>query len=220
MRKFALIIAVILAFTFSAFAFAQDINISGTFTTEAEYDFTGVMDLVDTTELTLSTAINDTTTAELVLTVEELIFGTVGIDVSGNLCFDLGEDETAEIGVDIDLLTGDLEFGGEYLGLAIADDILINAKAKYKYPASTYYGVVTLLYDFNEDMDLVVEARADSDGAESVSLEAQLTYNVGENIDLMIGIELNDWSDDINDWDDYEILDSSDKAYAKIEFSF
>ncbi len=215
-----LILALVLIFAFALPVLAAPVEISGTFTTEAEYDFLGTFDLVDTTEVTVLTAINDTTTAEATLTINELIFGTVGLDVSGKLCFDLGDDETAEIGVDIDLLTYDLAFGGEYLGFTVADDIVINTKAKYQYPASTYYGIVTLISDFNEDMDLMVEARTDSDGAEALSFEAQISYDLTEDIEVMIGVEMNDWADDINDWDACEIVGDTDKVYGKLVVNF
>ena len=215
-----LILVMVLIFAFAIPVMASPIEISGTFTTEAEYDLLGTYDLTDTTVFTAKTEFSETTSAEATLTVDELIFGTVGLDVSGKLCFDLGDGETVELGIDADLLTYDLAFGGKYLGLAISDDILANAKVKYQYPAGTYYGVANLIYDFGENMDLVLEARYDSDGAELYSAEAQINFAVSSNIDLKVGYEYNDWSDGINDWDACEITSDADRVYGKIVISF
>ncbi len=218
MKKLILVLVLVLAFALPVLA--APVEISGTFTTEAEYDFLGELDLVDTTEFTLSTAINDTTTAEATLTIEELIFGSVGLDVSGKLCFDLGDSETAEVGVDVNLLTGDFGFGGEYSGFAITDDISINAKAEYQYPVDAYYAVTTLVYDIDENLGLLIEARVDSDGVEIFSAEAQLSYDLTDNVEVMIGVEMNDWEDDISDWDIMEITGDTDKVYGKLVVNF
>lgn len=221
-----LILAMVLILAFAMPVMAAPIEISGSFTTEAEYNLLDPYDLldsynlVDTTEFTVSTKVSDTTSAEITLTVNELIFGTLGLDVSGKLCFDFGDDETAELGVEVDLLTYDLVFGGEYLGLSISDDILVNAKVEYLYPAGIYCGVANLICDFGEDMDLTLEARYDSDGAELYSAEAQINFTVFSNVNLEIGYEFNDWSDDINDWDEFEIVSDADRVYGKLVISF
>ena len=221
-----LILVMVLIFAFAIPVMASPIEISGTFTTEAEYDLIDPYDLLssynlkDTIVFTAKTEFSETTSAEATLTVDELIFGTVGLDVSGKLCFDLGEGESAELGVDVDLLTYDLAFGGKYLGLPISDDMLANAKVQYKYPTATYYGVANLIYGSGEDVELILEARYDSDGAELFSAEAQVNFAISSNIDLKVGYEYNDWSDGINDWDACEIVSDSDKVYGKLVISF
>lgn len=220
MKKLVLALALVFVLAFSFTALAAPIEFSGSFTTEAEYDLLGTLDLVDTTKLTVSTAINDTTTAQATLKIKELIFGTVALDAEGKLKFDLGEGESAEIKVNVDLLDGDLKFGGKYMGLPIGDVGLINVKAEFKYPANTYYAVATLIYDLSDGLELLFEARIDSDGGELSSFELQANYAITDDIDLRVGAEINDWADDINDWDDLEIVDGVDKIYAKVVVNF
>ena len=215
MKKLILVLVLVFAFALPIWA-AEDFV--GTVTVGVDYDSNG--DLIDSTEISVSTDISDTTVANIVLNVDELITGTVGVDVTGKLSFDWGEGETAEIKAKVDILTGDLQFDGKYLGLSIGDDMVLNVKARYKYPSDVYYTVGTLIYDFNEDLSVIVEARLDSDGAEVFSAEAQAKYAITDDIDLKVGVELNDWADDINDWDDMEIVSDVDLIYAEIVFRF
>ena len=214
MKRMILVLAFVLAFALPVMAS----NFAGTVTVGVDYLSTG--ELVDSTEISLDTVINDTTTANITLTVNELLFGTLATSIDGTLNFDLGEGETAEVGASFDLITNDIGVYGQYLGLPIGDDMLVNGKVKVSLPANTYYAVANLVYDVDEDIGLIVEVRLDSDGAEAFSAEAKLSYAVAEDIDITIGYELNDWSDGINDWDAMEIVSDVDLAYVEVVFRF
>ena len=83
-----------------------------------------------------------------------------------------------------------------------------------------YVGVATLVYDFEDDMTLTVEGRVDSNGAAMYSAEAKLDYAVAENTDIYVGLQYNDWSDDINDWDDLEITGNNTTVLAGVDVTF
>jgi predicted porin len=81
-------------------------------------------------------------------------------------------------------------------------------------------GVATLVYAFEEDMTLLLEARVDTDGAAVYSAEVKLEYAVAENTDIYVGFEYNDWDDDINDWDEYAIVGTDSTIVAGIDVDF
>lgn len=212
-----LILALVLLLTFALPVLASD-DYSGTVTVGAEYNSDG--DLIDTADFSITSELNETTKVVVILETTEMLFGTPDVDVIGKLCFDWGEGETAEVKAKVDVLTGDLQFDGKYIGLPIGDDMTLSAKGRYKYPSDNYYTVGTLVYDFNEDTTVIVEARLDSDGGELFSAEAQVRYAITEDIDIKVGAELNDWADDIDDWDDMEIADGTDCVYVEVIFRF
>jgi len=221
MKRLILALILVLAFALPVLAGeeveASD-DFSGTVTIGVDYLSTG--ELIDTTEVNIETDISDEATIGITLTIEELVFGTPAVSVEGVLKYTIDEGETAEVGTNFDVITSDIEVYGQYKGLPISDEMLLSGKVLGAFPANTYYAVATLVYDVNEDTELLVEARYDSDGAEVFSAGVQLSYALTEDIDLKVGYEFNDWSDDINDWDEFEITDGVDTAYAEVTFNF
>lgn len=211
-----LILALVLIIAFAIPVLADDF--SGTVTVGVDYLSTG--EIIDTAEFAIETDISDDLAVSVTLNVDELVFGTPAVSVDGKLKFAIDEGETAEIGVNLDVITSDVEVYGQYKGLPIADDMLLNAKIQGAFPADTYYAVATLIYDIDEDIDLIVEARYDSDGAEIFSAGVELSYAVSENIDVKVGYEFNDWEDGINDWDCMNILSDVNTAYVELVFRF
>ncbi len=133
----------------------------------------------------------------------------------------------AYVSGEYNLLTTDITLEGQYLNLYLGDDDLkefaFNFFGQYVITAVPHYtAVANVVYTFPDDpMILIVEGRLDSDSAAALySAEAQLQYDVAENTKLKVGVEMNDWADDINDWDDKEILDTTTKVYAGIEVKF
>ena len=219
MKKLALVLVLILALAIPVLAG----ELTGQVETGFEYAMPG--ELVDITEVSVETAVNDTTTAKVILTVEELLFGSgLVVDAEGKLQFAIDEGETAEVGAKVDVLTGDVRLRGKYLGLTFADDFALNSYAEYKYDVddvNSYHIVSTLIYDYDEDLDVLVEGRVDSDGMDAtLSAEIQATYAVNEDTDVTVGYEINDWSDNINDWGDYDIVSDTDTVYAKVVVRF
>jgi len=152
---------------------------------------------------------------------------THDIGASLNFTIDEATSETAMVGATYDVLTGGILVEGEYLNLPLGEndegetDFVLSAHADYDTALAAYMAVATLVYDFDDDMDLILEGRLDSDGVGAMySAEAKLLYNVAENTDLHVGFEFNDWSDDINDWDDYNIVGTDSTLYAGVEVSF
>ncbi|GAI91515.1 unnamed protein product, partial [marine sediment metagenome] len=117
--------------------------------------------------------------------------------------------------------SGDVELEAEYVNLPLGDDtdFMLNAHAEYAL-SGVYMGVATLIYDFEEDMTLLLEARVDSDGVAMYSAEARLEYAVAENAGIYVSFEYNDWEDDINDWDDFEITGTDSTLLAGVDVTF
>jgi len=126
------------------------------------------------------------------------------------------------IGATYDVLTGGIDLEGEYLNLPLGDDsdFVLSAHAEYAVATGDYMGVATLVYAFEEDMTLLLEARVDTYSTELYSAEVKLEYAVAENTDLYVGFEYNDWDDDINDWDEYAIVGDASTVTAGIDVSF
>jgi len=215
MKKIILALVLVVALAIPVMA-GEDL--AGTVTVGVDYLSTG--DLIDTAEFAIETDINDDLAVSVTLDVEEMLFGTPAVSIDGKLKFAVDEGETAEVGAELDVITSDVEAYGQYLGLPITDDILLNGKVLGNFPANTYYAVATLLYDIDEDIELIFEGRFDSDGAELFSAEAQISYAVTEDIDIIVGYELNGWTDDIDNWDDYTIDSDVDTASIKAVFRF
>lgn len=128
--------------------------------------------------------------------------------------------ETAELDVTYDILTAGITAYGEYMNLPLADEFVLSAAAQYETIGPAYVGVATLEYALAEDMDLIVEGRIDSDGAAFWSAEAQLVYALAVNTDLTLGFEMNDWEDDINDYDEMNIIGTFGTVSAELEITF
>ena len=155
--------------------------------------------------------------------LDSAMVATVTSKVRGTLLYvpeDAAEDEEAELYAEYNLLTAAVTGYLEYLNYPLADDFVLSGLAKYTYPTADYVGVATLVYTVADDLDLTVEGRVDSNGAEFWSAEAQLAYALAENTSLSVGFEMNDWEDDINDYDELNILDNLGTLKAELKVSF
>ena len=145
-------------------------------------------------------------------------------EVGAELAFTIDEDndEEAMVGVSFDVLTGGVEIEGNYMNLPLGDDteFVLSAAAEYAMLTGDYMAVATLVYDFEDDMVLLLEVRTDTDGAAVYSAEIALEWELAENTDLVVGFEFNDWEDDINDYDDLEISGTDSMLYAEIDVDF
>jgi len=155
----------------------------------------------------------------------------VGLDLTfTNIDEDHPETE-GSANVEYSLLTGEISLEAEILNLVLGDDeddelsdFVFNIYGEYTMSApADYDAVANFIYSGlgdEDDMKLIVEGRLDSDGAALYSAEAQIVYAVAENTELKFGVEMNDWEDDINDWDEMNILDTTTKIYAGVEVTF
>jgi len=125
--------------------------------------------------------------------------------VRGTLLYvpeDAAAGENADIYAEYDFLTAGITGFGRYMNYPLADDFVLSGFAKYIYPTNVYVGAATLEYALAEDMVLSVEGRVDSVGVGALwSAEAQIAYALATNTKLTFGFEMNDWSDDIKDYD-------------------
>ena len=150
--------------------------------------------------------------------------------VRGTLLYvpeDAAEGENADVYAEYNLLSKQLTAFARYMNYPLADDFVLSGFAKYIYPAVTYVGAATLEYDLAEDMDLSVEGRVDSAGAALWSAEVKVSYDLATNTLLTFGFEMNDWSDDIKDYDSIDscedltsILDTTSTLKAQLTVSF
>lgn len=143
-------------------------------------------------------------------------------DVEVDLLYTVDADtsETAGLGVAYSILTAIATIDANYMNYPLADDYVLSGAGEYDYPAGTYVAVATLEYDLAEDMDLIVEGRVDQDGAAFWSAEVQLVYTLDTNTALTVGFEMNDWDDDINDYDDMVISGTAGTLTAGLEVTF
>jgi len=147
-------------------------------------------------------------------------------DIGADLVFTIDADagEEAMIGADYDFLTGGIDVEVEYLNLPLGDEedteFILSAHAEYAMLTRDYVVVATLVYDFEEDMTLTLEGRVDSDGAAFASVEGKLDYAVAENTDIYVGLQYNDWAEDINDWDVFEITGTDTTVLAGVDVTF
>jgi len=148
-------------------------------------------------------------------------------DIGADLVFTIDADagEEAMIGADYNFLTGGIDVEVEYLNLPLGDEedteFILSAHAEYAMLTGDYMGVATLVYDFEEDMTLLLEARVDTYSTFALlSGEVKLEYAVAENTDIYVGFEYNDWDDDINDWDEYAIIGTDSIVTAGVDVTF
>ena len=148
----------------------------------------------------------------------------IGHDVELDLLYtvDADTEETAELDVSYSLFTGVASAQATYMNYPVDEDgeYVLSGTAVYDYPVGTYVGAVTLEYDLAEDMDLIVEGRVDSDGAAIWSAEAQLVYTLATDTALTLDFEMNDWDDDINDYDDLVISGTAGIVTAELTVEF
>lgn len=145
----------------------------------------------------------------------------IGVDLAYTV--DADAEEAAALGVTYDVLTAGADITAEYMNYPVDDEgeYVLSAAGEYNYPAGTYAAVATLEYDLAEDMDLIVEGRVDSDStAATWSAEIQLVYALAENTDLIVGFEMNEWDDDINDYDAMEIVGDVGTLTAELAVTF
>ncbi|GAB4117643.1 MAG: hypothetical protein Kow00103_14520 [Candidatus Caldatribacteriota bacterium] len=140
---------------------------------------------------------------------------------------DAAAGEKAEVYLEYNFLTAAVTAFGKYMNYPLADDFVLSGFVKYVYPTNKYVGAATLEYDLADDMDLMVEGRVDSAGAALWSAEAQVTYAIATNTKLTFGFEMNDWSDDLKDYDPIDtcedqttILDNVGTLKAQLTVSF
>ncbi len=124
---------------------------------------------------------------------------------------------------------GEIYLEGEYLNLVLGDteEFVFNAHGEYTFVAvPDYTAMINAIYSFEDDpIDVVIEGRliADALGAPLFSAEAQLQYELADKTDLYVGVEMNDWDADINDWgdsDEWIINDGNTSVYAGIDIEF
>lgn len=146
----------------------------------------------------------------------------VGLDLVYTV--DADTEEAAALGVTYDVLgVNGADISAEYMNYPVDDEgeFVLSAAGEYNYPTGTYVAVATLEYDLAEDMDLIVEGRVDSDStAATWSAEIQLVYALAENTDLIVGFEMNEWDDDINDYDAMEIVGDVGTLTAELAVTF
>jgi len=163
--------------------------------------------------------------------MDSALVGAVTTKVKGTLLYvpeDAAAGETSEFYAEYNLLTSSLKAFARYMEYPLADDFVLSGFAQYTYPTAVYLGAATLEYALDEDMDLLVEARADSAGVGALwSAEVQLAYALATNTKLTFGFEMNDWAGDIKDYDDIAsceadtgILDATGTLKAQLTVSF
>jgi len=135
---------------------------------------------------------------------------------------DADTEEAAELDVTYDVLTAGIDIYAEYMNYPVDDagEYVLSGAGEYNYPVGTYVAVATLEYALADDMDLTVEGRIDSNGAAFWSAEAQLVYALADNTDLTVGFEMNDWEDDINDYDAMNIIGTAGTLTAELAVEF
>ncbi len=139
-------------------------------------------------------------------------------------------EEVAYISAEFSIFDGSLDLEGEYLNLVLGDtdEFVFNAHAEYTLLTAVpdYTAMLNAIYSFeNDPIDVVVEGRliADALGLPLFSAEAQLQYALADHTDLYVGVEMNDWDADINDWsdsDEWIINDNNTSVYAGIDIEF
>jgi hypothetical protein len=142
--------------------------------------------------------------------------------IKGDLVYTVNADteEEAELEVTYDMLTAGITAYADYMNYPLADKFVLTGAAQYETIGPAYVAVATLEYALAEDMDLTVEGRIDSNGTAPWSAEAQLVYALDVNTDLTVGFEMNDWEDDINDYDAMNIIGTSGTLSAGLEVTF
>jgi len=139
-------------------------------------------------------------------------------------------DEVAYISAEYNLYASTLDLEGEYLNLVVGDtdEFVFNVHGEYTLLAAVpdYTAMLNAIYSFEDDpIDVVLEGRliADALGAPLFSAEAQLQYALADHTDLYVGVEMNDWDADINDWgdsDEWIINNNNTSVYAGIDIEF
>ena len=208
----------VLIFLYSINVMASN-TISETVKETIEYNSEG--ELTDKTKISVDIDVSKDIDANIAFTVKNLISAEpIGLNLEGELIYLTDDGGKISIGGDIDLITDDSGLFVKYMGLKLGDKGNLDSKAKIEFPAQTWYAISTLAYNLSEDILLLGELRYDSDGVEIFSAEAQLKYAISKNVDITFGAELNDWEDDINDWDSYTIKSGIDKVYTEIVIKF
>jgi hypothetical protein len=133
---------------------------------------------------------------------------------------DAAVDEAGEVYVEYNVIATTTKGRVKYMNYPLADDFVLSGLGQYTFPTADYAGAVTLVYDLDDDMDLTVEGRVDSDGAALWSAEVELAYALATNTKLSVGFEMNTWSDDLKDYDDLTINDTLGTVKAELKVTF
>ncbi len=155
--------------------------------------------------------------------MDSALLAAVTNKVRGTLNYipeEAAEDEEGEAYVEYNVLAATTKGRAKYLNYPLADDFVLSGLGQYTYPTAGYVGVATLVYDLAEDMDLTAEGRVDSDGVAPWSAEVELEYDLAEKTTLSIGFEMNDWEDDINDYDELNILNTLGTLKVELKVKF
>lgn len=191
---------------------AQESKVSGQVTESIEYNSLG--ELSDSTKIEINVDISENINTDFTFKVSDLLStNPVGLSADGSITYLLNNGGKLKAGADIDLITMDTGVYGELKGYPVTDKVTLGAKVKGEFPANTYYAVTDLKYAFSEDLEIIAEARYDSDGAENFSVELELKYMISKDVDIKFGIE-------INEYDKYKILSDTDKVYAEFVYKF
>jgi len=137
---------------------------------------------------------------------------------------DAAEGEAGEVYVEYNVIAtpaATAKVRAKYLNYPLADDFVLSGLGQYTYPTADYAGAVTLVYTLDDDKDLTLEGRMDSNGIGAIwSAEASFAYALDTNTTLSVGFEMNDWEDDINDYDELNILDNLGTLKAELKVKF
>jgi len=161
--------------------------------------------------------------ARVTYEMDSAMVAAVTTKVRGTLNYipeDAAADEAGEVYVEYNVIAATTKGYVKYLNYPLADDFVLSGLGEYTYPTADYVGVATLVYALADDKDLLVEGRLDSDGVAPWSAEVQLAYALDTKTTLSIGFEMNDWEDDINDYDELNILDALGTLKAELKVKF
>ena len=211
MKRMILVLAMLLAFAIPAMA-------TGSVTGYIEYNDAATEIYSDYLELKLNTKVSDDLTTGLTITIND-INAVDPLDVAASLDLIFAKGHTIGVATEIDIATSSFTYiQGNILKYSLDDDLTFNAKARYNF-AGNYYAVANVAMDLGK-FDLLVEGRVDSDGTVPYSAEAQLKYAVTKDLDVIVGYEINGWTDAINAWDKMTITSDANTMYAKIIYKF
>ena len=166
-------------------------------------------------ELYLENKINDNLTSGITVDLND-----IGIGMSLDVNFDLmySEGHTIGIGTGADLVGMDLTYVKfKVLNYKLGDNMVFGAKARYNF-AGNYWAVANIALDMDR-IDIAIEGRVDSDGAEPYSFGTKLVYALSDDIDVEVGYEINGFDEAIGDWGN-TIEDSNNTLYVKATVYF
>lgn len=212
MKKIFLVLILILVFTIPVFA-------GNYITGYVEFNDSETGIYTDYLELYLEHKASDNLTYGLTLDLNEInTINATSVDAALDLVFAKGQ--TLGIAAGMDVPTSSFTYiKGKILNYSLGDDITFNAKARYAFGDETYWAVANLIFNPSEKVNIIVEARTDSNGYVPYSFGAQLIYAITEDFDLTVGYEINGFDAGINEWGAV-IEDDSNTTYIKATYRF